>query len=218
MSTDQNNETRDLLRREIKEIQARCMHQWQVIDNSPLEPTISSEQINERTIRYLEGLRTEVQNTDTPIIADDNLLTSQFLKEMQTKSNQIEELIAFKKGSIHNLDTEINRLQSLINISQEARSRPQTNKREVKSQHIQKAKERFQMMKTELHGLIQSLFPSNDDIVIEVLGKLMAEQLDGASDGYIPITSEIYNVIELLKDMNIVSVNPYNNMEVKLAY
>lgn len=50
------------------------------------------------------------------------------------------------------------------------------------------------------------------------LQKLMAEQLNEVSDGYIPITSENYHIVELLKDMKIVTNNPYNNMEVKLAY
>lgn len=50
-----------------------------------------------------------------------------------------------------------------------------------------------------------------------VLQKLMAEQLNEASDGYIPITPDTYQIIELLKDMKIVSTNPYNNLEVKLA-
>ncbi|XP_075982898.1 uncharacterized protein LOC142981098 [Anticarsia gemmatalis] len=219
MPTDRNNETKDAVKREIKEIQARCMHAWNVIDNSPLDaPNTSLEQINEKTLCYIEGLRTEVQNNDTPITADDNLLTSQFLKEIQDKTVQVEELTAFTRGSIHDLDTEINRLKTLINISQEARSRPKTNKREVKPQHIRKAKEHFQMMKEELHGLIQSLFPHADNMIMDIMGQLMAEQMNEASDGYIPITSETYQIIELLKDMKIVTTNPYNNMEVKLAY
>lgn len=37
-------------------------------------------------------------------------------------------------------------------------------------------------------------------------------------NGYVPITAENYKLIELLKDMNIVTPNPYSNMEVKLTY
>lgn len=46
----------------------------------------------------------------------------------------------------------------------------------------------------------------------------MAEHLNEASNGYIPVTSETYHIIEILKDMKIVTVNPYDHMEVKLAY
>lgn len=110
MSTDRNNETRDAVKREIKETQARCKHMWNVIDNSPLDaPNVSLEQINEKSLCYVDGLRTELLNTDTPIPADINLLTSQFLKEIEEKGTQIEELIAYTKGSINDLNTEINR-------------------------------------------------------------------------------------------------------------
>lgn len=110
MMTNSNTETQEAVKREIKEIQARCIHAWQVIDNSPLDaPTVSLEQINEKSLRYIEGLRTEIQNTDTPIPVDANLLTSQFLKELHDKTTQVEELTAFTRGSIHDLDTEINR-------------------------------------------------------------------------------------------------------------
>lgn len=46
----------------------------------------------------------------------------------------------------------------------------------------------------------------------------MAERLNPASSGYIQITAENYQIAELLKDTNIISTNPYNKMEVKLAY
>lgn len=110
MPSDRNNETRDAVKREIKEIQARCMHEWNVIDNSPLDaPNVSLEQIKEKTLCYIEGLRTEIQNSNTPITADSNILTSQFLKEITEKTGQVEEFAAFMRGSIHDIDTEINR-------------------------------------------------------------------------------------------------------------
>lgn len=46
----------------------------------------------------------------------------------------------------------------------------------------------------------------------------MQQKLDEESSGYIEITGENYQIIELLKDINLVSANPYNNTEVKLAY
>lgn len=62
------------------------------------------------------------------------------------------------------------RLKTLITITQEAKSRPKVNKREVKTEHIYKAKEKFQLMKNELHGLIHSLFPNADNMIIDTLG------------------------------------------------
>ncbi|KAH9630059.1 hypothetical protein HF086_008029 [Spodoptera exigua] len=219
MSSDRNKETRDAVKREIKEIQARCKHEWNVIDNSPLDtPNIDLQQINEKALCYIEGLGTEIQNSNTPITADDNLLTSQFLKEIRDKTNQVEEYTAFVRGSIHDIDAEINRLQTLITITQEAKSRPMLNKCEVQPEHVHRAKERFQVMKNELHSLIHSLFPNSDTLIIETMGQLMAEHLNEESNGYIPITSETFQIIELLKDMKIVTVNPYNKMEVKLSY
>lgn len=86
------------------------MREWNIIDNSPLEePNLSMEDVHERTINYIEGLRNEVQNSNTPITADDNLLTSQFLNEIKEKTGQVEEYTAFMKGSIHDIDAEINR-------------------------------------------------------------------------------------------------------------
>lgn len=110
MSSDRNKETRDAVKREIKEIQARCKHEWNVIDNSPLDaPNIDLEQINEKALCYIEGLGTGIQNSNTPITADDNLLTSQFLKEIRDKTGQVEEYTAFVRGSIHDIDAEVNR-------------------------------------------------------------------------------------------------------------
>nr|XP_021184946.1 uncharacterized protein LOC110372510 [Helicoverpa armigera] len=218
MASDRNKETKDDVRREIKELQARCLHQWKVIDNSPLEaPCESLEEINEKKLCYLEGLGMEIQNSNTPITLDENLLTSQFLKEITDKTAQVEEYTAFIKGSIHDTDAEINRLKTVITITQEAKNRPKTNKLEVKPEHLFRAKEKFKSMKAELHGLIQSLFPNCDHLVFEIMGQLMAENLNETSNGYIPITSETFQIIELLKDMNLVAVNPYNHMEVKLA-
>lgn len=110
MSSDRNNETRDAVKREIKDIQARCKHECYVIANCPLEaPTVTSEQINEKTLCYIEGLGTQIQNSHTPITADDNILTSQFLKEIKDKTKQVEDYTAFMRGSINDINAEINR-------------------------------------------------------------------------------------------------------------
>nr|XP_053613689.1 uncharacterized protein LOC128677104 [Plodia interpunctella] len=219
MPYERNTETQDTIKREIKALQARCVDTYNVIDNSPSDiPHITPDNANEKALCYVEGLKSDIENSNTPIITDHNLLTSQFLKEIKDKSIQVEELTAYTRGSIRDIENEINRLNTLIQTAKEAKSRPTVKRQEVRPEHMQKAKERFQMMKTELHGLLSSLFPNNSDIIRDVLGALMMERLNENSNGYIPITTDNYKVMELLKDLNIVTANPYNNMEIKLAY
>lgn len=45
----------------------------------------------------------------------------------------------------------------------------------------------------------------------------MQEKLNEESNGYIQITQENYRIIEILKDIKIVTTNPYNNTEVKIS-
>ncbi|CAK1583252.1 unnamed protein product [Parnassius mnemosyne] len=212
-----NNETKEALSRELKLLQERCIDAYNVIENSP-DVSLIPNNTEAKALNYVEALRTDIQNSHTAITTDSNLLTSQFLAEMKEKTEQVEELIAFTKGSIHDLDAKIENLNNLIKTSQEARSRPRAEKKDIHPQHIEKAKARFHMIKKELHGLIYSLYPNSADLIKDVLGQLMQERLDETSSGYIQVTTENYPALLLLKDMNIVSANPYNNMEVKLNY
>lgn len=111
MSSDRNNETLESLKREIKAIQTNCVNTCHIIENAPPDaPTVASEEITTMRINnYIEGLRTEVQDSNTPFSTDDNLLTIQFLIEMKKKNEEIEELVAFTKGNIHDMNAEINR-------------------------------------------------------------------------------------------------------------
>ncbi|XP_013193711.1 uncharacterized protein LOC106137432 [Amyelois transitella] len=219
MPYERNTQTQDTIKREIKALQARCVDTYNVIDNSPSDiPYITPENANEKALCYIEGLKSEIENSNTPITTDDNLLTSQFLNEIKEKTKQVEELAAYTKGAIHDVENEINRLNTLIQTAQEVKSRPATRTQEVKPEHLQKAKERFKTMKTELHGLLASLFPNSSEEIQGVLGILMAERLNENSNGYVPVTTENYKIMELLKDLNIVTANPYNNMEIKMAY
>lgn len=111
MSSGRNNETQESLKQEIKAIQAKCVNTCKIIENAPQHAlTASSEEITNKKIRnYIEGLRTEVQNSSTLVITDGNLLTSQFLVEMKQKTEQLEEMKAFVKGNIHDMNAEINR-------------------------------------------------------------------------------------------------------------
>lgn len=64
----------------------------------------------------------------------------------------------------------LNRLTDLTNTATEALSRPRIVQKEVTQEHLQKAKETFHELKTELHGLIQSLFPNDSDAIFDVMG------------------------------------------------
>lgn len=62
------------------------------------------------------------------------------------------------------------RLTNLTKTADEALSRPRIVQKEVQPEHLQKAKETFHMLKTELHGLIQSLFPTWCESIMDVMG------------------------------------------------
>ncbi|XP_072930206.1 uncharacterized protein [Epargyreus clarus] len=219
MSNSSNSETKEALSREIKQVQLRCLDTCNIIVNSPIDALISPNNVDEKAVSYVEGLRTDIQNSSTPIITDSNLITTQFLTEMKQKTEQVDELIAFTRGSIYDVDKEIERLNSLIKTAKEALSKPRIQKKELGPRELKKAKETFQLLKNELHGLIQSMFPNNTDLVTDILGQLMQQENSSkeGSSQYVEITQETYCIIELLKDMNIVTTNPYNKMEVKLA-
>ncbi|CAH0728158.1 unnamed protein product, partial [Brenthis ino] len=206
------------LSEEIKRLKLRCLDACNIIENSPLDANITPNNIGDKALCYVEGLRTEIQNSITIIPTDENLIISQFLAEIKDKTEQVEELAAFTRGSICDVDKEIQRLNNLTKTAQEALSRPRIVQKEIHPEHLQKAKETFHVLKNELHGLIQSLFPNSSDHIMDVMGQLMQEKLNEESNGYIQITREDYQIVKLLQDMNIIIANPYNNMEVKIAH
>lgn len=109
MSSDRNIATQESLKREIKAIQSKCMVSCQ--RSVPLDAlTTTSEEIATLRINnYIKALRTEVLNSKTAISMDENLLTSQFLIEMKKKTEHVEDMVAFTKGNIHDMNAEINR-------------------------------------------------------------------------------------------------------------
>ncbi|XP_068619044.1 uncharacterized protein [Battus philenor] len=209
-----NIQTEKTLSKQLKSLKGQCAEAYNVIDNANRNSVSNDTQSKDSN--FIEALRTQISTSDTAINTDKNLLTSQFLAEMKEKTEQVKELIAFTKGSIYDMDAEIQRLKKLIDTAQVAISKPKEQKKEILPQHVQKAKAKFALLKKELHGLICSLYPNSSDMIVEVLGELMQQRLNETSYGYIQVTSENYPVIELLKDMNLVCVNPYNNMEVKI--
>ncbi|XP_050354366.1 uncharacterized protein LOC126776117 [Nymphalis io] len=218
MSSTLNTETKENLSSEIKRLQERCLDICNIIENSPFDASISVNNVGEKALSYVEGLRAEIQNSTTHIPTDENLIVTQYLAEIKKKTEQVEEFTAFTKGSIHDIEIEIKRLNDLTSTAKEALSRPRIVQREVRPEHLQKAKETFHILKTELHALIESLFPNESDSVVEVMGQLMQEKLNEESNGYVLINQENFKIIKFLVDMNIVTANPYNAMEVKIAY
>ncbi|XP_048005089.1 uncharacterized protein LOC125240929 [Leguminivora glycinivorella] len=220
MSNETNEQTCQLLNNEIKALQSQCKELCYIIDNiEPLDiRTINSHNVNEKMLCSIESLAKHIQNEETPIITDSNVNTSTFLTELKDKIVQVEELTAFTAGAVQDVYNENNRLKASIKIVQEAKSRPWAGRRAVQPDHLQHAKQRFRTMKTELLGLIHSLFPGASDAIMGVLAELMKEKMDQTSSGYIQVTPENYHLMELLKDKNITSANPYNKMEVKLAF
>ncbi|CAG4984124.1 unnamed protein product [Colias eurytheme] len=216
MANKLNTDTKDGLSKEMKIIQQRCIDTRNIIENT-LDVSLHQDNVANSALPYVEGLRNEILNSNTVINTDDNLITAQFLAEMKTKTEQIDELIAFTKGNIFDTDREIERLQNLTKTAKEALSRPRVVHRDVRLEHSQKAKETFLELKNELQGLIQSLHPELSDDIVDVMGQLMQEKLNEESNGYIEVTNENFEIIELLSKMNIVTANPYNDMEVKLA-
>lgn len=107
MPNERNIETQQALKRELKVLQGRCVEAINIIENAPLETHIDPEIVSEKALCYVEGLRTEIENSNTPITTDENLLTSQFLNEMKEKTSQVEELAAFFQGTIYDVDAQI---------------------------------------------------------------------------------------------------------------
>lgn len=46
----------------------------------------------------------------------------------------------------------------------------------------------------------------------------MQEYQNEESNGYVPVTVENFRLVEMLMELNLVRVNPYNKHEIKLDY
>lgn len=114
MSSKINTETKEYLSEEIKRVQLRCLDTCNIIENSPLDAAITPNNIGSKALFYVEGLRTEIQNSNTPIPTDENLIVTEFLAEMKIKTEQVEELSAFTRGSICDVVEERQRYFSLL--------------------------------------------------------------------------------------------------------
>lgn len=110
MPYERNTETQEAIKREVKLIKNRCVDACNIIENAPIDTQfMTPDNLEEKKLCYLEGVRTDIDNSNTPIVTDDNLLTSQFLHEVKQRTTEVEELIAYTRGSIHDVDNEINR-------------------------------------------------------------------------------------------------------------
>ncbi|XP_041969261.1 uncharacterized protein LOC121726097 [Aricia agestis] len=218
MSDSLNAQTKANLSKNIQHLHEKCVDVFNIITNAPLDDGISPESIGEKALCYVEGLRTNIQNANTDVINDENLILNEFLAESKERQVQIKELTAFTRGAIFEIEYEIKRLKNITQISEEALSRPRVVQHEILSEHIHKARSTFQTLKSELLGVVQSIFPNDSEAILNIIRQLNQEKSNHESNGYIPITHESFWIFEFLQDMKIVSLNPYNNMEAKLAY
>ncbi|VVC88721.1 unnamed protein product [Leptidea sinapis] len=212
MGEEINTETNNMLLEEIKRIQEKCFDVCNVFQNSRIDIR-NSGSVVDKALSYAHGLSIEIQNSNTSIYADQNLIASQFLSEIKTKSDQVDELIAFTTGAINDIDREIARVSNLTRTAKAALTQPRIVHRDVHPEHMEKAKETFHILKTELQGLIKALYPSYADDVMEFIRELMMEQLNEESSGYLTVTKSNFRIVTLLSDMNILTTNPYNKSE-----
>lgn len=109
MTSELDVETTQTVSNDIRVLRENCIKALNIIENSPLDTYTSSEDVTEKALNYVEGLRTEILNSSTPITTDENLLTAQFLNELKEKTTQVKEFSAFLAGSIFDVDSVIDR-------------------------------------------------------------------------------------------------------------
>ncbi|CAG5041114.1 unnamed protein product [Parnassius apollo] len=210
-----NNETKEALTKELRLLQEKCRHVYNIIEYLRDDVLIPND-IEAKTLNYVEALRPELCKSNTAINTCSNLLSSQFISKMDEQNREVEILIDSTKRSISDMDVLIEVSNNLINITKEFRSRARAKKKDIHPKAILKAKARFRMIRKELYRVIYSLCPNSAHLIKDVLGHLIQESLDVTSNGYIQLTKENYQAIKILKKINIVTENPYNKMEVKL--
>ncbi|CAH2234897.1 jg23508 [Pararge aegeria aegeria] len=212
-----NEATKEGLSHQIKHLRERCIDNCNIIENSLPGQYISPVNVGQSALSYVEGLRTQIQSSETVIPTDENLIISRFVAELKVRNEDVEKLTAFTRAAILDAENEILRLESLTVVAEEALNKPRVDTTEVHPEQVQRAREHFRILKSELHGLIRSIFKDDSDLVSDITGQLMKEKLNEESNGYIQVTEDNKLIIEMLKDIKIVSENPYNNKEVKLA-
>lgn len=111
MSQEMNAQTRKVLANEIKALQAQCTDHCYMIDNAaPMEiRTINARNSNDKKLGYVDSLAKNIQNDETPIITDSNINTSLFLSELTEKIGHVEEMTAFTRGAVQDVENENNR-------------------------------------------------------------------------------------------------------------
>uniref|UniRef100_S4PWX0 Uncharacterized protein n=1 Tax=Pararge aegeria TaxID=116150 RepID=S4PWX0_9NEOP len=217
MNSKFNEATKEGLSHQIKHLRERCIDNCNIIENSLPGQYISPDNVGQSALSYVEGLRTQIQSSETVIPTDENLIISRFVAELKVRNEDVEKLTAFTRAAILDAENEILRLESLTVVAEEALNKPRVDTTEVHPEQVQRAREHFRILKSELHGLIRSIFKDDSDLVSDITGQLMKEKLNEESNGYIQVTEDNKLIIEMLKDIKIVSENPYNNKEVKLA-
>lgn len=108
-----NKITKEILTEEYKRVRQRCIDTCNTVINLYTDAETGQDSVGNKSLLYVEGLRTEIENSNTTIITDKNCLTSLYLSEMKKRTGHLDELIAFTKGSISDTANEIERYVSI---------------------------------------------------------------------------------------------------------
>lgn len=101
--------TNAALSQEIKDKRAQCMEMCNIIvNNTPTEVQgLTADNLDLKSLCYMDGVRADIESSETQVTSDSNLVTSQFLTELDDNISQIEELIAYERGLVRDTDAEI---------------------------------------------------------------------------------------------------------------
>lgn len=107
-SNDLNIETYNSLKQKNNNLKAQCKESYlRISNNTPIELTdINDENKKEKILCYVDGLRADLEATETPLCLDKNLLTLQFVNDLSKTVSEVEQLLAYKQGAILDLENE----------------------------------------------------------------------------------------------------------------
>lgn len=110
MPNERNNDTRESVNREVRALQSSCVDACNIVNNAPSDiQGVSAENIVDKTLQYMYGLLSVIDNYKNAVASDDNSITSQFLTTLNQKVIEIEQLKILTRSYIYELDNEIER-------------------------------------------------------------------------------------------------------------
>lgn len=216
-SNDANLETYNSIKEEISRVKEECKVSYSIISNNPSDlSSITAENKFDKMLCYVDGLRVDIEKSETTICTDDNLLTLRYVNMLKDRVQKLEHLVAYKRGLLAEIDGETSRLKSLLNSYKKARSQT-SSVNTVTKEHVLKAKAHFKVMRSGIYKVVQALFKNSADDVLYMLTDLIQYHTNKSSDGYMVLKPEQFHIAEMLKDSNLITRNPYNKDQVKIC-